>query len=91
MVADMPDDEYPKISPLCQSVTREGKTVQIEIYEDGHGKWILEAVDEYNNCTVWDDRFETDHDALNKVLRTIKEEGIESLIGGPNNLDHLHQ
>ncbi len=86
----MTDDEVPKMSPLCQAVTREGKTVQIEIYEDGNGKWILEAVDEYNNSTVWDDPFETDQAALSEALKTIKEEGIESLIGKPSNVVHLH-
>jgi hypothetical protein len=43
------------MSPLCQSVTRGGETVQVDIYEDGAGGWILEAVDEHNNSTVWDD------------------------------------
>ena len=28
--------------------------MQIEIYEDGKGGWILEVVDEHGNSTVWD-------------------------------------
>ena len=70
-----------KMSPLCQAVTREGKTVQIDIYEDSEGGWLLEVVDEYNNSTVWDDPFETDQNALNEALDTIEKEGIVSLIG----------
>ena len=70
-------------SPLAQSVTRDGKTVHVEIYEDGAGSWLLEVVDEYGNSTVWDDPFSTDQDALDEVLKAIKEDGIDSLIGMP--------
>ena len=69
------------MSPLCQSVTVEGKTVQIDIYKDNEGGWLLEVVDQYNNSTVWKDSFESDKSALNEVMDTIKEEGISSLIG----------
>ena len=31
----MNDDIEIKMSPLCQAVTAEGKTVQVDIYEDG--------------------------------------------------------
>ena len=75
-------EEYEvKLSHLCQKVTREGKTVQIDIYEDGEGGWLLEVVDEYNNSTVWDDPFKTDESALEEALETIEKEGIVSLIG----------
>jgi len=70
-----------KMSPLCQSITKDGQTVQVDIYEDGTGGWILEVVDEYNNSTVWDDPFKTDQDALNEVFEEIKKEGIACLIG----------
>jgi hypothetical protein len=76
------DQEYEvKMSALCRPVTRDGKTVQVDIYEDGTGWWILEVVDEYNNSTVWDDPFKTDQDALEEALAAIEEEGIDSLIG----------
>lgn len=82
-------DEYvPKVSPLSQSVTRDGKTVSIEIYEDGKGKWILEVVDQFNNSTVWDDPLNTEEEALAEALRTIDEEGISSLIGPPSGAPH---
>jgi hypothetical protein len=78
--------EYPapKMSSLCQPVTRDGKTVQIDIYEDGEGGWLLEVIDEFNNSTCWDDPFNTEQDALDEALETIKEEGIGSLIGLPS-------
>jgi hypothetical protein len=70
-----------KMSPLCQPITRDRRTVQVEIYEDGSGGWLLEVVDEFNNSTVWDDPFNTDQAALNEVLETIEKEGIACVIG----------
>ena len=82
-------DEYEiKYSTLCQKVTSEGKSVQVFIYEDGKGGWILEVVDEYGNSTVWDDPFKTDDEALDEVFDTIEKEGISSLIGTENNYLH---
>jgi hypothetical protein len=82
-------EEYEiKYSTLCQKVTREGKSVQIYIYEDGKGGWILEVEDEYGNSTVWDDPFKNDDDALDEVFDTIEKEGISSLIG--TKTDYLH-
>ena len=76
------NEEYDvKTSPLCQSVTRDGETVQVDIFEDGSGGWILEVIDEYNNSTVWDDPFKTDQNALDEAINVIETEGIKSLIG----------
>jgi len=81
----MTEDNYYQVhSPLAQSVTRDGKTVQVEIYEDDEGGWLLEVVDEHGNSTVWNEPFLSDKDALDEALRTIAEEGIESLIGIPS-------
>jgi hypothetical protein len=82
-------EEYEvKYSTLCQKVTSEGKSVQVYIYEDSKGGWILEVVDEYDNSTVWDDPFKTDDEALDEVFDTIEKEGISSLIGTES--DYLH-
>jgi hypothetical protein len=76
------NEEYEiKVSPLSQSITRDGKTVEVHIHEGDPGKWILEVVDQYDNSTVWDDQFEYDQEALAIALETIDEEGIDSLIG----------
>ena len=69
------------MSALCQSVTRDGKTVDVEIYEDGEGGWILEVVDADGNSTVWDDPFETDQGGLDEALQSIDDERIDALIG----------
>ena len=81
-------DPVPEMSPLCQSLTRDGHTVRIEIFQGDSGKWILEVVDEFNNSTVWDDQFDTDQQALDELHSTVKEEGIESLIGPPSSPVH---
>ena len=73
-----------KMSTLCQSLTRDGKTVKVEIYGDGADKWLLEVVDEYGNSTVWDDSFDNEQAAFDEVLKTIEEEGMGSLIGLPS-------
>lgn len=77
-----------KMSPLCQKVERDGKVVKVEIYEDGEGGWILEAVDEFNNSTVWDDPFPSDQAALDEVLDAIEKEGIGCLIGPESGQNH---
>jgi uncharacterized protein len=68
-------------SPLCQRVTRDGTEVNIQIYNDDSGGWLLEVVDEFWNSTVWDDPFTTDSAALAEALKTIDTEGIASLVG----------
>ena len=68
-------------SKHCQSVTSNGRTVKVEIYSSGKNDWILEVVDEENNSTVWDDPFDTDDEAFQEFDRTLKEEGIEAMIG----------
>lgn len=68
-------------SKHCQTVSRNGKTVEVQIYSSGKNDWILEVVDEENNSTVWDDLFATDDEAFQEFQRTLEEEGIESMIG----------
>ena len=71
----MTDSDEPIMhSPLSQSVTRDGKTVSIEIYDDGEGGWLLEVIDEYGTSTVWDDSFATDQEALADALKAIDED-----------------
>ena len=83
-------EEYKKIkfSTLCQKVTNEGKAVQVDIYEDSKGGWLLEVVDKYGNSTVWDAPFKTDDEALDEVFDTIEKEGISSLIGTETDYSH---
>ena len=84
----MDEDFEVKMSPLCQPITGDERTVKVEIYQDGTGGWLLEVVDEYNNSTVWDDPFKTDKEALDEVFHTIEKEGIGSLIGPETGVSH---
>ncbi len=85
----MSNDPVPKESSLSQVVERDGRSVKVNIYEDGMGGWLLEIVDEFGNSSVWDQSFETEQDALDEALKTIREEGIESLIGVEGAIAHL--
>jgi uncharacterized protein len=67
----------------CQEVSRDDKTVKVEIYSSGEDGWILEVVDEYGNSTVWDQPFAADDEAIEEFQRTLREEGIDSMIGQP--------
>ena len=71
-------------SPLSQKISASGKTVDVQIYRGGGSDWHLEVVDEFANSTVWDDQFKSDQEALDEAKSTIKDEGIESLIGLPS-------
>ena len=77
----MNDEPQVKLSPLCQNISSGGKTVSVEICEDGQGGWLLEVFDEHSNSTVWDDSFPTDRAALAEAKKVILEEGIQVLIG----------
>lgn len=78
-------DEDPETikSPLCQTITQGGHTIDVEIYQEEDSKWILEVVDVYNGSTLWHDMFDTDQEALDEVHRTIREEGIAVLVNPP--------
>lgn len=75
------DDDEPDFieSPLSQRVTRNGVTVRVDIYGDSDNRWILEIVDAENTSHVWDERFETDQQALDEALRALDEEPLEFL------------
>ncbi|MGD0292014.1 MAG: UPF0149 family protein [Candidatus Binataceae bacterium] len=75
------DNRYPVHSPLSQRLSRDGTTVDIQIYDDGKNGWLLEVVDEFGNSTVWNESFPTDNIALAEALNTIDTEGIASVIG----------
>ena len=76
-------------SPLQQRLTRDGKTVEVNIYRIPTSRWNLEVVDEHGNSTVWQDEFDTDQDAFDQLLQEIDADGIDALIGPPAGT-HLH-
>jgi hypothetical protein len=88
----MNNDNYEiEYSPLCRKITKDGKTVEIQIYysdEDPPKKngWILEIVDKYWNSTIYNNLFDTDQEALDQILEDIEKEGIDAFIGEKSSL-----
>ena len=76
-------NEFPGISrsPLCQSFTADGITVQIEIYrlEDTSG-WTLELIDAEGGAIVWEQQFATDAAAFAEFTEGLEKMGLEKLI-----------
>jgi hypothetical protein len=76
----IPDEDPPFVeSPLSQRLTRNGVSVQVYIYGDGEGKWILEVVDAQQTSHVWDDHFDTDYQALTVAIDALEETPLEFL------------
>jgi uncharacterized protein len=77
----MNDDDFKIIySPLEQQFTQAGHTIEICIYKSEGSSWALEIVDAGGTSTVWDDQFETDQEALDEALNSIKEDGIKAFL-----------
>ncbi len=62
-------------------ITRDGKTVRIDVYPDGEGAWILEIVDQDWNSTAWEETFATAEEAMRIGVEAIEKEGIDAFIG----------
>ncbi|MBN8432405.1 hypothetical protein JF535_16305 [Microbulbifer salipaludis] len=77
----MAEEITPQESPLSRAYSDGNHTLNIDIYADGEGGWLLEIVDENNNTTVWEDAFETEEEALQEALDALKEEGLGAFIG----------
>jgi len=68
-------------SPLSQTITRDGHSLQVDIYRlEEETDWLLEVVNEDGTSHVWDDRFATDQAALDAVHEAIDEEGIVAFL-----------
>lgn len=74
---DSGDDAVLTYSPLNQTLTRNGVTVEIHICKDSQSDWILEVVDAGKNSHVWDDQFKTDQQAFDEAMRALDEEPLE--------------
>jgi hypothetical protein len=74
---DSGDDAVLTYSPLNQTLTRNGVTVEIHIYKGRGSDWILEVVDAAKNSHVWDEQFQTDQQAFDEAMRALDEEPLE--------------
>ena len=68
-------------STHCQTISRDGKSVDLQIYRSEIDDWILEVVDEFGNSTVWDDTFSSDDRANTEFLDALAREGIDERTG----------
>lgn len=68
------------LSPLTQTYSAEGHSINIEIYRDHGSAWILEVVDEHGTSIVWDESFDTDKAALEAAFLAIEEKGLASFV-----------
>jgi hypothetical protein len=76
-------DRDPKIikSPLSQTFTSDGITVNVDIYRLAGGEgWTLELVDANWNSIVWEELFPTDEAALGEFLDGVQEIGLARLL-----------
>ena len=71
----------PDLSPLSQTLTRDGKSVDIQIAKNDQNGWTLKTIDQYNNSITWEDNFPTDQAALDEAIACADEEGMDCLIG----------
>ena len=81
---DYTEDDLIK-SLLDQTYSKDGKSIEIEIYRMPDTPWNVQVVDTFGNSTVWDDEFESDKEALQFVLAEIERDGIDEFIGPPSN------
>ncbi len=70
-------------------ITRDGKTVRIDVYPDGEGGWVLEIVDPDWNSSVWDETFATAEEAMRTGVEAVEKEGIGAFIG-PQDKPSVH-
>lgn len=78
---DTLDSSEPIISSLSRKFTANGKSVQIDICENGMGGWLLEIIDAYDNSTCWQAPFRTDQEAFDEGIRALEEEGVDYFFG----------
>lgn len=88
MMQSMTDEIDIIHSPLEQTYSAEGHSVQIHIYRTIDSQWVLEVVDEGGTSTVWDDLFATDTQALAEALMAIEAEGIGNFIDNAHKQAH---
>ncbi|MBB3231151.1 hypothetical protein [Halomonas stenophila] len=66
---------------LDKAITRDGHTLQVDIYRlEEEDDWLLEVVNKGGTSHVWDDRFATDQAAMDAVHEAIDEEGIAAFL-----------
>ncbi|NOV28352.1 hypothetical protein [Methylomonas sp. ZR1] len=67
-------------SPLNCTVSKDGCTIEINIFKSADTNWFLEIIDQNNYSTCWEDQFETDQLAFDEAMSAIEEEGVLAFV-----------
>lgn len=69
------------VSELFQSFTKDGVTVEVQIFRfEDDPKWTLEVVNNDGTSIVWDDLFDTDDEAYETFELAVEEEGMVAFL-----------
>jgi len=89
--ASMENDPVIIYSDHCATFTKDGITVDLQIYRLEHSvDWSLEVVNEAGTSTVWDDPFTSDDEAYAEFVRTVNEEGMGAFAEHAGDNDAVH-
>jgi len=74
------EDRNYEHSALSGSFSRDGETVDVEIYRFAgtQDRWQLAVVHMASGCTEWQERFATEQDAYRAFVETVERDGIVS-------------
>ena len=71
-------------SPLSGTFSRNGESVDVEIYRYAgtQDPWQLVVIDlSSGGCTAWQDTFATDHEAYGAFTATVEADGMAPFVG----------
>jgi hypothetical protein len=72
-------------SGLSRKIVVGGLGFRVEIYRLEHETgWSLEVIDKDGTSTVWDEQFKSDQEALDEVLKAIRDEGAAAFMDRGN-------
>ncbi|CUX54161.1 hypothetical protein EXN32_25770 [Agrobacterium tumefaciens] len=83
----MIEDDDPNLvtSGKSKRIVVDGYPFSIDIFRlETYTTWTLEVVDHQNTSHVWDDQFESDTEARDVAVKTIKAEGALAFMRGKN-------
>lgn len=83
----MIDDDDPNLvtSGKSKRIVVDGYPFSIDIFRlETYTTWTLEVVDHQNTSHVWDEQFESDTEARDVAVKTIKAEGALAFMRGKN-------
>jgi len=72
-------------SGLSWKIVVGGLDFRVDIYRLEHEPgWSLEVIDKNGTSNVWDEQFKSDQEALDEVLKTIRQEGTAAFMDRGN-------